>query len=109
MTGPLTWSKPTTFTVCAVPEDVQEWYVFAVTVEETAPDRWAVRRSKRCLNADGDWEWESIPSEREDEFLARCRFDLDTALDMAKAAASGITVNGVTAERAAVEWAKGQG
>ncbi len=106
MTAPLTWSKPTTYTVCAVPDDVQDWYVFAVTVEETAPDRWAVRRSKRCLNADGDWEWEAIPSERADDFLARCRFDLETALNMARAVAPDIRVNGFTAARAAVEWAK---
>lgn len=107
MTEPLTWSKPTTYTVCAVPETVQDWYVFAVTVEETAPDRWAVRRSKRCLNVDGEWEWESIPSEREADFLARCRFDLDTALAMARLAAPMLSVNGFTAARAALEWAEG--
>lgn len=101
-----TWTKATTYTVCAVPETVQDWMMFAITVEETAPDRWAVRRSKRCLNANGEWEWESIPSEREDDFLARCRFDLDTALGMARRVAPTLRINGITAARAAAEWAK---
>jgi len=27
-----------------------------------------------CLNKSGEWEWEPSPSNREDDFLARCRF-----------------------------------
>ncbi len=104
MTG--VWAEPTAFTVCAVPETVQDWDVFAITVDRTAPGRWAVRRRSRCLNDAGVWEYESIPSERSDDFLARCRFDLDTALRLAKEIAPTISVNGWTAERAAVEWAK---
>jgi hypothetical protein len=26
------------------------------------------------MNKDGDWEWEPMPSSRDDEFLSRCRF-----------------------------------
>jgi hypothetical protein len=37
-------------------------------------DLWAVRRSGGCLNKDGEWEYEPMPSSRDDEFLARCRF-----------------------------------
>lgn len=106
MTAPLVWSKPTTFTVCAVPETVRDWDIFAITVEETAPGRWAVRRGKRCLDRDGVWEWEPIPSERDADLLARCRFDLDTALDMARRAAPELKSNGITAAKAAVEWAE---
>lgn len=103
------WAEPTTFTVCAVPETVQDWDIFAITVDRTAPGRWAVRRRSRCLNRDGKWEHESTPSERSDDFLERCRFDLDTALEMAKAAAPTLSVNGYTAARAAVEWAREEG
>lgn len=107
MMEPLVWSESTTYTVCAVPETVRDWDMFAISVEKTAPDRWAVRRRKRCLNSDAEWEWESIPSERTDDFLARCRFDLDTALEMARRVAPTLRVNGITAARAAVEWAEG--
>ena len=36
---------------------------------------WAVRLDDNCLNKQGQWEWEPMPSSRDDEFLARCRFD----------------------------------
>ncbi len=39
------------------------------------PDKWAVRRGGDCLNKAGAWEWEPMPSSRDDEFLAHCRFD----------------------------------
>lgn len=39
------------------------------------PAKWAVRRLGDCLNKNGEWEWEPNPSSRDDEFLARCRFD----------------------------------
>ena len=37
-------------------------------------DRWAVRRHGNCLNQQGEWEFEPTPSDRDDDFLARCRF-----------------------------------
>ena len=38
------------------------------------PDKWAVRNGGSCLNNEGEWEWEPLPSSRDDDFLARCRF-----------------------------------
>jgi hypothetical protein len=38
-------------------------------------ERWAVRRLSSCLNSDGEWEYEPMPSSRNDAFYARCRFD----------------------------------
>lgn len=38
-------------------------------------EKWAVRRNSSCLARDGEWEYEPIPSSRDDEFYARCRFD----------------------------------
>jgi hypothetical protein len=49
------------------------------------PPKWAVRRMGECLNKQGEWEWEPMPSSRDDEFLTRCRFD--SAKDAIRAAA----------------------
>lgn len=37
--------------------------------------KWAVRRGGACMNSDGLFEYEPMPSSRDDEFLMRCRFD----------------------------------
>lgn len=37
--------------------------------------KWAVCDKGLCLTQSGDWEWEPWPSERDDDFLARCRFN----------------------------------
>ena len=37
--------------------------------------KWVVRNSVGCLNRDGEFEYEPMPSSRDDDFLARCRFD----------------------------------
>lgn len=37
--------------------------------------KWAIRRSGSCLALDGLWEFEPMPSSRDEEFLARCRYD----------------------------------
>lgn len=38
-------------------------------------EKWAVRRHGDCLDRSGQWEYEPLPSSRDDDFLARCRFD----------------------------------
>lgn len=43
-------------------------------------DTWAVRRRSWCLDADGDWIHEPLPSSRDDEFYARTRWPLAEAL-----------------------------
>jgi hypothetical protein len=48
---------------------------------------WVVRANGRCLNKSGEWEWEPMPSSRDDEFLARCRFDSAVAARAALAKA----------------------
>jgi hypothetical protein len=47
-------------------------------------DVWAIRCMQRCLNQDGFWEWEPLPSSRDDEFKARTRYPLNRALDLAR-------------------------
>lgn len=38
-------------------------------------EKWAVRRGGLCLNKDKEWEYEPLPSSRDEEFYSRCRFD----------------------------------
>ncbi|MFJ1461803.1 hypothetical protein [Nocardia sp. N2S4-5] len=90
--------RATTYTVSCLPEDHDDLCVWSVFVEYAGRGRWAVRRMKRCYDIDGEWDWESIPSERTEEWLARFRFDLDTALDIARRVAPTIRVNGRTAQ-----------
>lgn len=46
---------------------------------------WAVADGPFVLNRDGQWEWEPLPSGREEDFLARTRYTLVEALDAARA------------------------
>ena len=92
--------RPSQFEVSVLPEDDINCPYFVVTVETRGSGRWAVVRNRQCLGADGEWSWESIPSEREDEWLATHRFDLETATRLAVETAPGISVNGMTAAQA---------
>ncbi|MEW2402208.1 hypothetical protein [Streptomyces sp. NPDC046862] len=80
---------------CFEPDD-QEGASFNLAVEYRGRGLWAVVRMSRCLGSNGTWSYESIPSEREDEWLAEHRFDLDTAIKLAKEHAPLVTVNGYT-------------
>ena len=51
-------------------------------------DLWAVRHGADVLNVDGEWEYEPMPSSRDDAFLARCRF-LSSGAAIAAAMAQG--------------------
>jgi hypothetical protein len=56
-----------------------------ITIDNTfrgAKDVWAIRCLGECLNQNGEWEWEPSPSNRDEDFLARCRFSLDEAKKM---------------------------
>lgn len=39
------------------------------------PDKWAVYRNGSPLSKEGEWEYEPIPSSRDDAYLKRCRYD----------------------------------
>ena len=89
--------RPTRYEVSVLPEDDINYPFYALGVEDRGNGRWAVVRHRQCLGVDGEWSWESIPSERDDGWLAALRFDLDTALDLARKAAPGVVVNGIAA------------
>lgn len=99
--------RPVTYAVSLLPEDHRDAHLFEVRVEaraqRNAPDLWAVAWMGRCLGADGEWDYEPIPSSRTDEWLAEHRFDLATAQRLAKQAAPNVEVNGRTA---AAIWAQ---
>jgi hypothetical protein len=87
----------TRYTVSLLPETDINAHVFEITVEYRGHGQWAVLRHGWCLGHDGAWDYELRPSAREDEWIAAHRFDLDTALRLAKEAAPGVAVNGLTA------------
>lgn len=88
--------RPTCFDVSCLPPDDINAQSFTLTVEYRGRDKWAVLNGRRCLSSTGEWDWESIPSEREDDWLATHRFDLETAKRLAVEAAPKMTCNGWT-------------
>jgi hypothetical protein len=92
--------RPTRYIVNLLPDADPHGHVFELAVEWRGDDRWAVLRHGRCLGINGEWDYELRPSEREDEWIAAHRFDLATALRLAKEAAPGVMVNGLTAAQA---------
>lgn len=49
-------------------------------------DVWAIRYMQRCLNRDGFWEWEPLPSSRSAAFKTRTRWTCKDALRAAREA-----------------------
>lgn len=96
-TDPPVLVEATRYDVSVLPHEDINRLLFTITVEYRGPGVWAVCRHRQCLSADGVWSWESVPSERAVEWLAGHRFDLDTALKLAREAAPHLRVNGETA------------
>lgn len=89
--------QATEYTVNCLPEDDLDGDVFGLTVRYRGDGRWAVQRGEHsCLGADGEWAQGIKPYDRGDDWLDAHRFDLDTALELAKQAAPKVTVNGYT-------------
>jgi hypothetical protein len=86
----------TAYAVSALPPDHLDAEHFTLAVEWRGNDRWAILDGQFCLNADGGWDYELRPSEREDDWLNSHRFDLATALHLATKAAAVMKVNGST-------------
>ena len=99
--------QPVKYQVSCLPDSMNgiDYEAFALDVEYTGLGRWAVRKHSRCLDVDGRWDYEPRPLEREDDWLDTHRFDLDTALELAKRAAPHVKVNGWTVERVLAEEA----
>lgn len=93
---PEVFEMATAYSVSLLPVDHPEHDVFSLTVEWRGEGRWGVFCRGFCMDASGERDYEPIPSSREDDWLATHRFDLDTALALARAHVGEITVNGFT-------------
>ncbi|MER6778481.1 MULTISPECIES: hypothetical protein [unclassified Streptomyces] len=88
----------TRFEVSVLPQGDVNRRHFTLYVEWRGGGQWAVSNGfHECLSADGTWSYESIPTERRDEWITANRFSLSTAVALAKEHAPLITVNGHTA------------
>jgi hypothetical protein len=79
--------------------------MYCCSVVYSGYGNWSVRRGGASsdapvLGADGEWHHERLPSDRTRKELARDRFDLETALRLARDMAPRVTLNGLTAEQA---------
>jgi len=88
----------TELTVSALPEENINHPHFSVKVSWRGDDRYAVERMRRCLGADGEWDFEPSPSNREDDWIATHRFAYEEALKLARQACLRLTVNGFTVD-----------
>lgn len=90
------------YAVTAIPVKWQEHYdasSWSVRVCWRGPgDRWAVMWMGECYDAQGNYEYESNPSSRTDEFKQLFRFGLDDAIEIAKVLALKVRINGHNAE-----------
>lgn len=59
-----------------------------IKVQWRGPDSWAVSNRGSVYNVDGQWEYEPLSSHRDEAFIARTRYNLETAFAMARKAAA---------------------
>ncbi|MDX3532545.1 hypothetical protein P1P75_40675 [Streptomyces sp. ID05-39B] len=87
----------TEYTVNCLPDDDVNSFVFQVRVQYRGEGRYAViRGGDMCLGSDGTWDHGVKEYDRGNDWLNAHRFDLDTALRLAKEQAALVTVNGHT-------------
>jgi hypothetical protein len=80
-----------------LPIEHPDFSTWAVRVTWRGGHNYAVAHLGWVLNRDGAWEYEPIPSSREDDFIERTRFDYDTAYRLAHEQAPNVVVNGMNA------------
>ena len=100
-------STITSYEVTIWPEECSgmDSALYCCTVVYQGHGNWSVRRGGASSNApvlgrDGQWYYEKLPSDRTRDEIAEHRFDVVTALGMAREMAPKIEINGVTAEEA---------
>lgn len=93
-------TRVTEVSVSAVPFDDPESTLFTLTVSWRGGETYAVlKRGHWNLGTDGEWDFEVLPSERTDEWIATHRFSYDEALELAVKHAPSMTCNGQTVEQ----------
>ena len=94
------YARVTSYDVSIWPDEIEcmDSETWKLNVEYRGHGKWAVTRNGRtCLSAAGEWDWESLPSERTDEWLALHRFPLEEALALARQHAPDVKINDMTA------------
>lgn len=91
--------QPTGYVVSCLPEGHDERFTYTIQVRHTGHGRFAVKHGIRFYGTDGTWTYE--PDFDEDDaaeaaWLAAHRFELDTALRLAKELAPTLTYRGRT-------------
>ena len=105
MTEPRT--TVTSYEVSIWPEDCSgmDSAMYCCSVVHSGYGKWSVRRGTASSDApvlgiDGQWHHENLPSDRTSEELTEHRFDVVTALGLAREMAPSVEINGLTAEEA---------
>lgn len=57
-----------------------------ITVQKRSATQWCVSNGASVWSKDGQWEYEPLPSNRDEEFFQRTRYSLDEAFMAARAA-----------------------
>jgi hypothetical protein len=78
----------TQYDVSMLPLDFPDRRLWSVTVEYRGKGLWGVFKDGFRLGKDDTWDYEPIPSYREDDWIAAHQFTLDEALALARKAAS---------------------
>lgn len=86
----------TEVTVSALPADNVDYDLYSVKVQWRGGETYAVKRFSQVLGADGLWDYEPSPSNRDDDWIATHRFSYEEAVQLAAKAAPDVTVNGST-------------
>jgi len=86
----------TEVTVSAIPEGNVNHTLYSVKVQWRGGETYAVERHGQVLGSDGEWDYEPLPSSREDDWIATHRFTYDRAHQLACEAATHVVVNGFT-------------
>lgn len=95
--------QPVRYIVTVLPEDYEtyndSWYMFVITVQYRGGGKWAVYQGAyessslpTSLSADGEWDMEGSEQRMDEAWLAQHRFDLDTALALAREFAPDVGV-----------------
>ena len=61
-------------------------YNARITIEKRSEDRWVISNGTSVFNSFDEWEWEPLPSGRDEEFIARTRLTLEEAFARVPAA-----------------------
>lgn len=94
--------QTTEYAVTAFPLEAPDASSFTLKVTYRGTGRWAIIRLGECWNKETkSWDYESLPSNREDDWLISHRYDsAEAAIADAKEIAPFLSVNGWTVEQA---------